>query len=96
MNELARKQIHEDYREILSSDAGKRVLGGIFCRGRLNGVGLMTDYLQGKRDLAVQIANTVYEVSPYGVADSMTAYEEFMKEYSDNERRDDAEPYSDE
>ena len=96
MNELARKQIHEDYREILSSDAGKRVLGGIFYRGRINGVGLMTDYLQGKRDLAVQIANTVYEVSPYGVADCMTAYEEFVKEYSDNERRDDAEPYSDE
>ena len=50
MNELARKQIHEDYREILSSDAGKRVLGGIFYRGRINGVGLMTDYLQGKPD----------------------------------------------
>lgn len=93
MNEKMRKQIHEDYREILSSEAGKRVLGGIFHIGRLNGVGLCTDYSQGMRDLAVKIANTVYEVKPYGVADCMTAYEEFMKEYPDDERRDDTEPY---
>ena len=30
MNELAVKQIHEDYMQVLSTDAGKRVLGGIF------------------------------------------------------------------
>ena len=53
----------------------------------------MTDYSQGKRDLALQIANTVYETSPYGVADCLTAYEEFMKEYPDDERRDNTEPY---
>ena len=93
MNKLAVKQIHEDYREILSSDAGKRVLGGIFHRGRLRGVGLNTDYWQGRRDLAVEIANTVYEASPYGVIECMKAYEDFLKEYSDDERRDDTEPY---
>ena len=93
MNELAKKQIHDDYREVLSSEAGMRVLGGIFVRGRLTGTGCMNDYQQGRRDLTVVIANTVYEVNPYGVADCLIAYEEFIKEHSDNERRDDTEPY---
>lgn len=96
MNDLARKKIHDDYREILSSEAGMRLLGGIFYGGRINRVGLSTDYLQGKRDLAMQIANTVYEVNPYGVADCMTAYEDFIKEYSDDERRDNADFYDNE
>ena len=94
MNDLAVKQIHEDYRQILSTDAGKRVLGGIFHRGRVRGVGLSTDYWQGRRDLAVELANTVYEASPYGVIECMIAYEDFMKEYPEDERRDDTEPYS--
>ena len=85
MNELAVKQIHDDYRKILSTDAGKRVLGGIFVRGRINGTGLETDYSQGMRDLAVKIANTVYEASPYGVVECMLAYEKFMKEFADDE-----------
>ncbi len=93
MNELARKQIQDDYREILSSDAGKRVLGGIFYGGRLTTTGCLSDYLQGERSLASRIANTVYEVNPYGVADCLTAYEEFMKEYPNDERRDNTEPY---
>ena len=94
MNELAVKQIHEDYMQVLSTDAGKRVLGGIFHRGRLNGVGLCTDYSQGMRDLAVKIANTVHEASPYGVIESMKAYEDFLKEHSEDERRDDTEPFT--
>ena len=93
MNKVAQEQIHRDYREILSSEAGMRVLGGIFVRGRLTGTGCMNDYQQGRRDLTVEIANTVYEVNPYGVADCLTAYEEFIKEHSDDERRDDTEPY---
>ena len=93
MNELAVKQIHEDYMQVLSTDAGKRVLGGIFHRGRLNGVGLHTDYTQGMRDLAVKIANTVYEANPYGVIECMIAYEDFLKEHSEDERRDNTEPY---
>ena len=71
MNDLAVKQIHEDYRQLLSTDAGKRVLGGIFHRGRVRGVGFSTDYWQGRRDLAVEIANKVYEASPYGVIECM-------------------------
>ena len=93
MNELARKRIHDDYREILSSDAGMRVLGGIFRRCRLKTALPLEDFYQGRRSVAMQIANTIYEVNPYGVADCMTAYEEFMKEYPDDERRDDGNPY---
>ena len=93
MNDLARKQIHDDYREVLSSEAGMRVLGGIFVRERLKGTRIFDAYTHGRRDVAVDIANTVYEVNPYGVADCLTAYEDFIKEHSDNERRDDTEPY---
>ena len=94
MNELAQKQIHEDYREILSSEAGMRVLGGIFVRGGLNRyMSGANDQQRGMHDLALSIALSVYEVNPYGVADCLTAYEDFIKEHSDNERRDDAEPY---
>ena len=93
MNELAEKQIHDDYREILSSEAGMRVLGGILLLGRINGYEQMNDYQQGRRSIAVQIANTIYKVNPYGIADCMTAYEDFMKENADDERRDDTDPY---
>ena len=89
MNKRMKQQIHDDYREILTSEAGKRMLGGIFFMGRLNGVGLSTDYSQGMRDLTVRIANTIYEVNPYGVADCMKAYEEFMREYVDDGRPSD-------
>lgn len=88
MNELARKQIHDDYREILSSEAGMRVLGGIFYRGGLMKTSYLIDYQQGRRSLAMEIANTIYEVNPYGVADCLTAYEDFMKEHPDNGRPD--------
>ena len=93
MNKLAQEQIHKDYREILSSDAGMRVLGGIFVRERLRGTRIFDAYTHGRRDVAIDIANAVYEVTPYGVADCLTAYEEFIKEYSEDERRDDTEPY---
>lgn len=94
MNKLAQEQIHKDYREILSSDAGMRVLGGIFVRGGLTKyMGSANDTQRGMHDLAVSIASTVYEVNPYGVADCLTAYEEFIKEYPEDERRDDTEPY---
>lgn len=93
MNKLAQEQIHKDYREIISSEAGMRVLGGIFVRERLRGTRIFDAYTHGRRDAAVDIANAVYEVNPYGVADCLTAYEEFIKEHSEDERRDDTEPY---
>ena len=93
MNELKKKRIIEDWREVLSSEAGMRVLGGILLLGRICGYECMNEYQQGRRSLAVQIANAIYAVNPYRVADCLTAYEDFMKEYPDDERRDDTEPY---
>ncbi len=93
MNELAKRQIQDDYRKILRSEAGMRVLGGIFYRGLLTRPGFLTEYQQGQRSLVMQIANTIYEVNPYGVADCLTAYEEFMKEYAEDERRDNTDDY---
>lgn len=94
MNELIRKRIYDDYREVLRTEAGMRVLGGIFQHGGLTKpVSTMSETTCGMHDLALAIANTVYEVNPYGVADCMTAYEEFIKECGNDERGDDAEFY---
>ena len=83
MNELAVKQIHEDYRQVLGTDAGKRVLGGIFLRGgQPQFAGKLGDFQQGRRSVVIQIMNTVFEVNPYGVADCITAYNDFLEEYS--------------
>ena len=96
MNESARKKIHEDYREVLSSEAGKRILGGIFYECRLTYPGMLNEFQQGRRSIAVQIENTIREVNPYGLADCLTAYEDFMKEYRDDERRDNADTFDSE
>ncbi len=88
-----RNQMNKYYEEILSSDAGKRVLGGIFYQCGLTSAQPMGEFKQGRRSVAAMIANTVREVNPYGVAECIKAHDEFMKEYADDERRNDAEPY---
>lgn len=89
MNKILIKQIQEDYREILQSDAGKRILGGIFFAGGLNKpVCMMNDFQRGAHDLALQIANTIREASPYGVAEIETAYDEFLRRFDDDGRAD--------
>lgn len=93
MNAKMIKQIQNDYREILSSDAGKRVLGGIFDICGLTSAQPMGEFRQGRRSVAAMIANTIRGINPYGVAECIKAYDEFMKEYPDDERRNDAEPY---
>ena len=81
MNKSLKKQIRDDYKEILLSEAGKRVLGGIFFAGRITGCEMMTEFQQGRRSLAVQTANTINEINPYGVAECMKAYSEMMERY---------------
>ncbi|MBQ4432310.1 MAG: hypothetical protein IJP54_01925 [Synergistaceae bacterium] len=89
MNKLLVKQIQEDYREILQSKAGQRVLGGIFFAGGLNRpVCMMNDFQRGKHDLALQIANTIREASPYGVAEIEISYDEFLRRFNDDGRAD--------
>lgn len=89
MNALMSKQIREDYREILQSEAGKRVLGGIFFAGGLNNaVSVMNDFQRGKHDLALQISNTVKEVNIYGAAECEKAFADFRKGFEDSGRAD--------
>ena len=76
MNKLMAKQLHDDYGEILSTDAGKRVLGGIFFAAGLN------------NPLALQIANTVREVNIYGAAECDKAFADFKKGFDDDGRAD--------
>ena len=83
MNDRMTKQIHEDYREILSTDAGKRTFGGIFFAARMNDVNLMTDFIQGRRSMGQSIANTIREVDPCLLGECEKAYEEMIKELDD-------------
>ncbi len=86
MNDLTKKQIHKDYSEILSTDAGKRVFGGIFFAAKLNQIGARNEYYQGIRDLGLIIANTIREVDPHLIADCETAYNDFIERNESNER----------
>lgn len=94
MNAKMIKQIQDDYREILSSNAGKRVLGGIFDICGLTSTHLLGEFQQGRRSVAAMVANTIREINPYGVAECIKAHDDFVKEYPEDERRDDTEPYS--
>ena len=79
MNDLAKEQVHKDYKEILSTDAGKRIIGGIFFAAGLNNPGVKSDYYQGVRDLALVIENTLREINPHLIADCEIAYTDFVK-----------------
>ena len=91
MNKLMAKQLHDDYGEILSTDAGKRVLGGIlFAAGLNNPVSVMDDFQRGRHDLALLIANTIREVNIYGVAECNKVFADFRKGFDDDGRADDS------
>ena len=89
MNKLMKKQIRDDYREILSRDAGLRIFGSIFLSAGNNSVGQMSEYWNGRRDLGIQIANTIREIDPHLIAECELAYQDFIKEFGDNERGND-------
>ena len=87
-----KKQILEDYEELLSSEAGKRALGGIFYAARLNeptgwpGDERAMNYDAGRRDLALRVANTLREIDPLGPALCEAAWTEMMKTYERGEK----------
>ena len=91
MNRLMKQQILADYKEVLSSEAGRRVLGGIFFKARLNApMGwpsheLMAAYDAGRRDLAMQVANTLREVNVFGPATCEVAYQKLIETYERSE-----------
>ena len=85
-SELRRKLILEDYKEVLASEAGKRVFGGIFHLAGLNRVELKNEYAPGYHSLGLAVANTGSEADPLGVAKCEMAYTRFEENLKDNER----------
>ena len=88
MNDLAKKQIQDDYKEILSKEAGKRIFGGIFYNSGLNSPGVKSEYYQGIRDLALVIANTLREIDPHLVAECEIAYTNFLRSVENGRNSD--------
>lgn len=91
MNELMKQQILDDYREVLASEAGKRIFGGIFELAGLNHVGTRNDYQQGYHSLAGAIASTIRLADPFGVAKCEIAYKIFEENFNG---RNDSESYT--
>ena len=85
MHELMKKQVEDDYKEVLSTDAGKRLLGGIFYAGGLNKMAKRTDFEQGIFTMALIIANTVRDADPLGVAKCEIAYKELKERFNDED-----------
>lgn len=78
----------KDYQEILSSEAGRRIFGGIFFATYQNTAGLLNDYQQGMRDSGLRIANTIREIDPRLIAECEISCKEFMRRFK-NVNRDD-------
>lgn len=87
------RMIREDYKAVLSSAAGKRVLGGIFYAAGLTKTGLLSDYQQGIRSLGQAVSNTVREIDPCLVGECEAEYARMKEDYDDDGRdgRDDDE-----
>ena len=88
LNDLAKKQIQDDYSEILSNEAGRRIFGGIFCNSGLNNPGVKNEYYQGVRDLALVIANTIREIDPHLISECEIAYTNFLRSFNDGRNTD--------
>ena len=87
MNEITVKQIHEDYKEILATEAGKRIFGAIFHFANIYGAYELDAFQQGRRSMGLTIANTIREIDPRLVADCEIAYFDFRRR-NDDARRD--------
>mgnify|MGYP006989061529 CR=1 FL=1 len=89
MNKLIKQQILADYKELLSSEAGKRTLGGIFYAAGLNEPGGWVPeaaaYRAGRRGLGLMSANTLREANPFGVANCEVAYQNMIETYERSE-----------
>ncbi|MBQ9526714.1 MAG: hypothetical protein IJR68_03810 [Fretibacterium sp.] len=91
MNRLMKQQILADYKEVLSSEAGRRVLGGIFDAAHLNepigwpGDERTAGYDAGRRDLALRVANTLREIDPLAPALCDVAWAEMKKTFERSE-----------
>jgi hypothetical protein len=89
-NEMERTLVLSDYREVLSTEAGRRVLGGIFyaCRMNVSGVGkdaVEMAYWSGLRDAALTVANTIRAIDAREVGACEAAYEKFLRTVREEE-----------
>ena len=94
--DFVRQQTLTDYREVLSTDAGRRVFGGIFHACGLNAVGFQTDaataaYMKGMHDAALRIANTIREFDSREIGECEAAYREFLERSKEDGDREDKE-----
>ena len=94
--DFVRQQMLMDYREVLSTDAGRRVFGGIFHACGLSAVGFQADaataaYMKGMHDAALRIANTIRELDPREIGKCEAAYREFLERSKEDGDREDKE-----
>ena len=88
---LQQEAMKKDYLEVLSTEAGRRVFGGIFHKLGLNTPITNCDvetmiYRAGLRAAVQIIANTIREANPRAVAECEIAYEKYEK-YNNYDRR---------
>lgn len=85
MNATIKEQTLKDFQEILSTEAGQRIFGGIFFATYQNATGLLTDYQQGIRDAGLRIANTIREMNPYLITLCEVEYKKFIERGKDTD-----------
>lgn len=78
--------IEQDYRELLSTDAGRRVLGGFFHACGANSVTLAESpaamaYQQGMRAAALLLSNRIRQIDPRLVGECELAWSGFLKRF---------------
>ena len=89
-NKLERELILADYMEVLSTEAGKRMIGGIFHVCGLNASGISREplemtYQMGLRDAGLAVANTLRELHPRLVGECEAAYRDFIRRLDESE-----------
>ena len=85
---LRREALLQDYREVLSTEAGRRVLGALFFIGNIFGAEFNSSsegaaYMQGQRAAVMSVVNVLREIDPRLVGECEIAYREFERRFGD-------------
>ena len=83
---LRRQQIQSDYAEVLSTEAGRRVFGGIFHLCGINRADciespVLAAYQQGFRAAGLMVANSIREIGHHQIGECEQAYKEFERRF---------------
>lgn len=81
---LKAAMIDKDYETVLSTEAGRRVFGGLFHACDLNSITLSESpaamaYQQGMRAAALIVANRIRQIDPRLVGECDLAWSEFLR-----------------